>query len=103
MGAVEALASDCMDLIDVLGVGLGRGAEAPGSEPVTDAAELGTKPRPDVKDAREDMEWRLSVSDREDLGVKWGSGRRAKSEMSWPTLGRMRGVSVSSTCPEGGH
>lgn len=68
--AVEALASDCMDLMDGLGVGFERGTTAPGSEPVTDAAELGTKPRPDVEDAREDMEWRLSVSEREDLGVR---------------------------------
>ena len=70
-GAVEALASDCMDLIDGLGVGLERGTNtAPGSEPVTDAAELGASPRPDVKDARKDMEWRLPVSDRGDLGVR---------------------------------
>jgi hypothetical protein len=69
-GAVEALASDCMDLMDGLGVGFERGTTAPGSEPVTDAAELGTKPRPEVEDAREDMEWRLSVSEREDQGVR---------------------------------
>lgn len=87
-----------MDLIDGLGVGLEWGAAAPGSEPVTDTAELGTN-RPDVKDAREDTEWRLSVSEREELGVRRGSGRRERSVASRPRLGRMRGVSVSSTRP----
>lgn len=71
MGAVEALASDCMDLIEGLGVGLEWGGMvAPGSDPVTDAAELAMKPRAEAKDAREAMDRRLSVSGRAGHGIK---------------------------------
>lgn len=83
MGAVEALASDCIDLIEALGVGFERGGTVPVS-----------------KDASEDMERRLlSMSEREDLGVRLGSGRRERSAVSWLTLGGIRGVWVSSTGP----
>lgn len=104
MGAVEALASDCMDLMDGLGVGLVRGgaAAAPGSDPAADAAELATKPRAEAKEAREAMERQLSASGRAGHGARWGSGRREGSTALGPTLGRMRGVSVSSTWSEGG-
>lgn len=98
MGAVEALASDCMDLMEGLGVGLerGGGAAAPGSDPVTDAAELATKPRAEAKEAREAMERRLSAPGGAGHGGRWGSGRRERSTGPWPALGSMRGVSVSS-------
>lgn len=69
MGAAEALASDRMDLIDGLGVGLEGGGAAPESAPLADGAALGAAPRPDAVDAREDAEWRLSMSEAEDVGA----------------------------------
>jgi len=74
VAATPAPASEKDDLLEGFMVSLEREGTAPASEPLAEAAELGATPRVDAKEAREDIERRLSTSDTDDLGVMLGSG-----------------------------
>lgn len=88
--------SEKEDLLDGFARTLDRGGTAPESDPLAEAAELAMTPRAEAKEAREDMERRLSASDKDDLGVIPGSGRLGCWKVSWLMAGTRRGVSELS-------